>query len=181
MTCCAAGAVARELVTFYCEGDTVAMSGVYEPRPSTASSKTPWAGRFRVHALVVEASIEFGEWQWNPLSGDHRQSSSMSRSSDRREEGMCSVLLPGYHQSPTLKLSTAVPCFMRPELRRGVPDRRERALKLRCSGLVMGAVPIRAGLSRRRSTGSGKGDRNYPVDKPAAIGRMAYQKADGDP
>lgn len=50
---------------------------------------------------------------------------------------MCSVLLPGYHQSPTLKLSTAVPCFMRPELRRGVPDRRERAPKLRCSGLVM--------------------------------------------
>ena len=50
---------------------------------------------------------------------------------------MCSVLLPGYHQSPTLKLSTAVPCFMRPELRRGVSDRRERAPKLRCSGLVM--------------------------------------------
>jgi hypothetical protein len=57
VTCCAAGDVARELVTFYCEGDTVAMSGVYEPRPSTASAKTPWAGRFRVRGLrIVESA-----------------------------------------------------------------------------------------------------------------------------
>jgi hypothetical protein len=66
VTCCVAGAVARELVTFYCEGDKVAVSGVYEPRPSTASSKAPWAGRFRVRALVVEASIELGERQRTP-------------------------------------------------------------------------------------------------------------------
>lgn len=53
VTCVVAGDVAREFVTHYCEGDIVAATGLYEPRPSTASSKTPWAGRFRVRALRV--------------------------------------------------------------------------------------------------------------------------------
>ena len=53
VTCCAAGAVARELVTFCCEGDIVAAEGIYEPPPSTASAKTPWTSRFRVRALRV--------------------------------------------------------------------------------------------------------------------------------
>jgi hypothetical protein len=53
VTCAVAGDVARELVAFYREGDTVAVKGIYETRPSTASSKTPWAGRFHVRALRV--------------------------------------------------------------------------------------------------------------------------------
>jgi hypothetical protein len=54
--CCVAEDVAREFVTYYREGDIVAVQGNYEPRPSTASSKTPWVGRFRVHGLrVLEA------------------------------------------------------------------------------------------------------------------------------
>ena len=46
-----AGDVAREFVTYYREGDMVTVTGTYEPRPSTASSETPWAGRLRVRAL----------------------------------------------------------------------------------------------------------------------------------
>jgi hypothetical protein len=53
ITCTVAGDVAREFVTYYGEGDFVAVNGVYEPRPSTAASKTPWAGRFRVCALLI--------------------------------------------------------------------------------------------------------------------------------
>jgi hypothetical protein len=54
--CCVAEDVVREFVTYYREGDIVAVQGNYEPRPSTASSKTPWVGRFRVHGLrVLEA------------------------------------------------------------------------------------------------------------------------------
>ena len=49
--CCAAGDVARELITYHCEGDMVLVRGVDEPRPSTASANRPWAGRFRVRAL----------------------------------------------------------------------------------------------------------------------------------
>ena len=51
VTCFVAGDVAREFVTYYVEGDFVAVNGLYEPRPSTASPKCPWAGRFRVCAL----------------------------------------------------------------------------------------------------------------------------------
>jgi len=53
VTCSVAGDVAREFITYYCEGDVIAVRGIYEPRPSTASSSTPWAGRFRVRALRV--------------------------------------------------------------------------------------------------------------------------------
>ena len=51
VTCCVAGDVAREFIAFCREGDIVTVRGVYEPRPSTAASNTPWAGRFRVLAL----------------------------------------------------------------------------------------------------------------------------------
>lgn len=53
VTCSVAGDVAREFVNFYREGDFVAVNGLYEPRPSTASPKCPWAGRVRVCALRV--------------------------------------------------------------------------------------------------------------------------------
>jgi len=49
--CCVAGEVARAFIAGYREGDIVAVSGTFEPRPSTASSKTPWTGRFRVRSL----------------------------------------------------------------------------------------------------------------------------------
>jgi hypothetical protein len=51
VACCVAGDVAREFVAYCREGDIVAVTGASEPRPSTASSKTPWAGRFRVRIL----------------------------------------------------------------------------------------------------------------------------------
>ena len=51
VTCAVAGDAAREFVTYYREGDIVAVTGTYEPRPSTASSETPWAGRFHVRTL----------------------------------------------------------------------------------------------------------------------------------
>jgi hypothetical protein len=53
ITCAVAGDVAREFVAYYREGDIVAVTGTSEPRPSTASSKTPWTGRFRVRTLRV--------------------------------------------------------------------------------------------------------------------------------
>ena len=59
VTCSVAGDVAREFIISCCEGDMVAVRGVYEPRPSTASSKTPWPGRFRVRALRVLEAIRF--------------------------------------------------------------------------------------------------------------------------
>ena len=49
--CCVADRVARAFIAGYREGDIVAVSGTFEPRPSTASSKTPWTGRFRVRSL----------------------------------------------------------------------------------------------------------------------------------
>lgn len=51
VTCCVAGDVARELVASYFEGDVIAGKGAYEPRPSTASPKTPRSPRFCVDAL----------------------------------------------------------------------------------------------------------------------------------
>ena len=48
VTCSVAGDVAREFVNFCREGDFVAVNGLNEPRPSTASPKCLWAGRFRV-------------------------------------------------------------------------------------------------------------------------------------
>ena len=55
--CCVAEDVVREFVTYYREGDIVAVQGTYEPRPSTASAMTPWAGRFRVRTLSVSDVI----------------------------------------------------------------------------------------------------------------------------
>jgi hypothetical protein len=58
VTCSVAGNVAREFVTYYGEGDFVAVNGFYEPRPSTASPKCAWAGRFRVCALRALENAE---------------------------------------------------------------------------------------------------------------------------
>lgn len=64
VACCVAGDVARELLTFYCEGDMVTVRGVHEPRPSTAACNTPWAGRFRVRALrALEAASVATPWR----------------------------------------------------------------------------------------------------------------------
>jgi len=49
----AEGNVARELIADYLEGDEVVVSGIYEPRPSTAAANTPWVARFRVRAVHV--------------------------------------------------------------------------------------------------------------------------------
>jgi hypothetical protein len=49
--CCVADQVARAFIASYYEGDLAAVSGTFEPRPSTASPKTPWTGRFRVRSL----------------------------------------------------------------------------------------------------------------------------------
>jgi hypothetical protein len=49
--CCIAGDIAREFIANYREGDMIAIRGAYEPAPSTASSRTSWAGRFHVCAL----------------------------------------------------------------------------------------------------------------------------------
>src|SRR5215472_12445278 len=46
--CCVDGNIARELITHYGEGDSVAVTGFDEPQPSTAAPNTPWPGRFRV-------------------------------------------------------------------------------------------------------------------------------------
>jgi hypothetical protein len=51
--CCIAGDVAKEFVTHFSEGDMVAVRGIHEARPSTASANAQWAGRFRVRAVRV--------------------------------------------------------------------------------------------------------------------------------
>ena len=48
---------AHELLTYYRESDIVAVTGISEPRPSTASAMTPWAGRFRVRTLRIPEVI----------------------------------------------------------------------------------------------------------------------------
>ena len=53
IVCAVEGNVAREFIAHYCENDMVAVTGVDEPRPSTAAVNTPWLGRFRVHAVRV--------------------------------------------------------------------------------------------------------------------------------
>ena len=53
IVCAVEGNVAREFIAHYCEGDMVAVTGVDEPRPSTAAANTPWLGRFRVRAERV--------------------------------------------------------------------------------------------------------------------------------
>jgi hypothetical protein len=57
VTCRVAGDVARELVASYFEGDVIAVKGTYEPRPSTASPKTPWIPRFCIQALCGPEAI----------------------------------------------------------------------------------------------------------------------------
>src|SRR5215472_13442119 len=52
--CCIAGDVAREFVVRYRPGDTVAVRGSYEARPSTASGNARWVGRFRVSVVRAE-------------------------------------------------------------------------------------------------------------------------------
>ena len=52
--CCIAGDVAREFTARYRTGDTVAVRGSYEARPSTASVNARWAGRFRVSVVRAE-------------------------------------------------------------------------------------------------------------------------------
>lgn len=53
VTCAVEGDVTREFLSYCREGDLVALTGVDEPRPSTASLNTAWSGRFRVRALRV--------------------------------------------------------------------------------------------------------------------------------
>ena len=57
VACCIAGDVACEFLAFCREGDIVGAEGNYEPRPSTASAKTPWTSRFRVRALRILESV----------------------------------------------------------------------------------------------------------------------------
>ena len=54
VVCAVEGDVAREFIARYCEGDKVTVSGIYEPRPSTAAANTPWVPRYRV--VVVQAA-----------------------------------------------------------------------------------------------------------------------------
>jgi hypothetical protein len=51
IVCAVEGDVAREFIARYCEGDTIAVRGIYEPRPSTAAANTPWVARFRVREV----------------------------------------------------------------------------------------------------------------------------------
>jgi len=53
VVCAVEGDVAREFIARYCEGDSVTVSGIYEPRPSTAAANTPWCPRYRVRAVQV--------------------------------------------------------------------------------------------------------------------------------
>jgi hypothetical protein len=53
VVCAVEGDVAREFISRYCEGDKVAVRGIYEPRPATAAANTPWVARFRVRAVRV--------------------------------------------------------------------------------------------------------------------------------
>ena len=57
VACCIAGDVARSFLASCREGDIVAVDGIYEPHPSTASPKTPWVGRFRVRVLRILESV----------------------------------------------------------------------------------------------------------------------------
>ena len=57
VACCIAGDVARGFLASCREGDIVAVDGIYEPHPSTASPKTPLVGRFRVRALRILESV----------------------------------------------------------------------------------------------------------------------------
>ena len=51
VVCAVEGDVAREFIARYREGDEITVTGVYEPRPSTAAANTPWVPRYRVRAV----------------------------------------------------------------------------------------------------------------------------------
>ena len=51
VVCAVEGDVAREFIARYREGDEVAVTGIYEPRPSTGAANTPWVPRYRVRAV----------------------------------------------------------------------------------------------------------------------------------
>ena len=53
VVCAVEGDVAREFIARYREGDEITVTGVYEPRPSTAAANTPWVPRYRVRAVQV--------------------------------------------------------------------------------------------------------------------------------
>jgi len=57
VTCRVDGDVARELVASHFEGGVIAVKGAYEPRPSTASPKTPWIPRFCIQALCGPEAV----------------------------------------------------------------------------------------------------------------------------
>ena len=56
--CCVADDVARKFIALYREGDIATVKGTYETRPSTASASTPWADRFRIHALPTLSAAQ---------------------------------------------------------------------------------------------------------------------------
>jgi len=47
VVCAVEGDVAREFIARYREGDEITVTGVYEPRPSTAAANTAWVPRYR--------------------------------------------------------------------------------------------------------------------------------------
>jgi len=51
VTCAIEGDIAREFIARYREGDEVTVTGICEPRPSTAAANTPWVPRYRVRAV----------------------------------------------------------------------------------------------------------------------------------
>jgi hypothetical protein len=53
VVCAVEGDIAREFIAHFCEGVTVTVKGIYEPRPSTAAAGTPWVPRYRVRAVQV--------------------------------------------------------------------------------------------------------------------------------
>jgi len=55
--CAVTGNVAREFIAYYCEGDSVVVTGFHEARPSTAAANTPWVGRFRVREIRVAQDV----------------------------------------------------------------------------------------------------------------------------
>ena len=53
VVCAVEGDVAREFIAHYCEGDNATVTGIYEPRPSTAAANAPWVPRYCVRAVQV--------------------------------------------------------------------------------------------------------------------------------
>jgi hypothetical protein len=51
VVCAVEGDVAREFIARYRAGDEVAVTAIYEPRPSTAAANTRWVPRYRVRAV----------------------------------------------------------------------------------------------------------------------------------